>query len=72
MGSVLAAIAAVALVCAAFQKIKLIGTIAMLIGGGIGFAIGPAAGSGWAIFGAILGGLIGIAAIESNRTVRHD
>lgn len=36
--------------------------IAAMIAGGIGFAIGSMGGTGWAIFGAILGGLIGIAA----------
>lgn len=36
--------------------------IAAMIAGGIGFAIGNMIGAGWAIFGAILGGLIGIAA----------
>ena len=32
-----------------------------MICGGIGFAIGSLGGGGWAFFGAILGGLIGIA-----------
>lgn len=35
--------------------------IIALITGGIGFALGDLAGTGWAIFGAILGALIGIA-----------
>lgn len=73
MGSVLAAIAVVVVLSAALQSIGLIGAIAMLIGGGVGFAIGNAGGSGWAIFGAILGGLVGIAAVvESKKKVRHD
>jgi hypothetical protein len=35
--------------------------ISALIGGGIGFAVGNLAGLGWAIFGAVLGSLVGIA-----------
>lgn len=73
MGSVLAAIAVVVIVSAALQGIGLFGAIAMLIGGGVGFAIGTVGGTGWAIFGAILGGLIGVAAVtEHNKKVRHD
>lgn len=36
------------------------GIIGMMILGGVGFAIGSSVSEGWAIFGAILGGLIGI------------
>lgn len=36
------------------------GLICMMIGGGIGFAIGNLFAVGWAIFGTILGGLIAI------------
>ena len=32
-----------------------------MILGGIGFAIGSLGGDGWAVFGAILGGFIGMA-----------
>jgi membrane protein DedA with SNARE-associated domain len=35
--------------------------IVALITGGIGFALGDLAGTGWAIFGAILGALVGVA-----------
>ena len=38
--------------------------VAILIAGGIGYALGSIASCGWAIFGAILGGLIGWTAIK--------
>ena len=38
--------------------------VAILIAGGIGYALGSIASSGWAIFGAILGVLIGWTAIK--------
>ncbi len=43
-----------------FSAIGLRGLILIFIGGGIGFAIGSAQNLGWGIFGAVLGGLIGI------------
>ena len=73
MGSVVVAIAIVAGLAAAFNGMGLIGAIAMIAGGGVGFAIGDMAGSGWAIFGAILGGLVGIAAaIEGKKKAHHE
>lgn len=38
--------------------------IAALIAGGIGFSLGDLASTGWGVYGAILGGLIGIAAVS--------
>jgi hypothetical protein len=42
-------------------QVGLKNVIVALITGGIGFALGDLAGTGWAIFGAILGALIGVA-----------
>ncbi len=48
----------------AFGWMSLDVVIAMVVAGGIGFAIGNFAGFGWGVFGAILGGLIGISAAK--------
>lgn len=42
----------------------LTGAITLLVTGGIGYALGSIASNGWAIFGTILGLLIGFAAIS--------
>lgn len=51
---------------AVFSAIGMEGLIALLIGGGIGFAIGSTANLGWSIFGAVLGGLIGAYLVYKN------
>lgn len=46
----------------ALANIRLLHLIAAMVMGGIGFALGNLASGGWSIFGAILGGLVGLAA----------
>lgn len=62
---------ALLVVVSVLGMVGLNGLIAMLIVGGIGFAIGGMAGQGWAVFGAILGGLMGISTIVSDRRSNH-
>lgn len=66
MGIVLSVVVLVLTLCA-FASIGLVGVIAMLVGGAIGFAIGSMAGGGWAVFGALLGGLVGVAILLESR-----
>ena len=40
--------------------------LVILIAGGVGYALGSIASSGWAIFGAILGVLIGLIGAKEN------
>lgn len=50
-----------------FKSIGLGGVIIMMITGGVGFAVGSVFETGWAVFGAILGGLLGIYGSYRNR-----
>lgn len=56
------ALGLIAQIVMSFAKIRLRHLIAALVTGGIGYAVGNLASSGWAVFGAILGALIGVAA----------
>lgn len=40
--------------------------VILLVGGGIGYAVGSAASDGWAFFGAILGAFIGGFIVSKN------
>lgn len=51
-----------------FGMLGLQGLILMMVVGGIGFAIGNLAGFGWGIFGAVLGGLIGLSGTAQNKS----
>lgn len=53
-------------------SIGLMGVIALLVGGGLGFAAGSVAGMGWAFFGALLGGLVGVAVFMEARKKNTD
>jgi hypothetical protein len=53
------AIVGIFVAIAAFGSLGLGGTITLVAGGGIGFAIGSIFNFGWSIFGAVIGGLIG-------------
>ena len=56
MGIIFVLIALILLICSA--PIMIVG----LIFGGVGYWLGHFGGDGWAIFGSVLGGLIGLAA----------
>ena len=50
-----------------FASVGLGGVNMAMITGAIGFALGSIGGGGWAIFGALLGGLIGVAGYLEQR-----
>lgn len=52
----------------AVGNVGLFGLIVLMASGGVGFGAGSILGIGWAIFGAILGALLGLYYIKHNRT----
>jgi len=54
-------------ICVVIFFLKLNGLITVLILGGLGVALGSIASDGWAIYGGLIGGLIGIS-IMVNRS----
>lgn len=61
MGFVFGLIVVLVVLFSVYKKIGITGLILATIFGGVGFALGSAAGEGWGIYGAILGALIGLA-----------